>query len=84
MAEYHVGCGIADIYAGILKSNGYEWKTQSVVTDEAISAVVTYLYMKIPQGEDKFSLRVNDGITLDLNLSWKKGTIHHGEKRDDG
>ena len=81
MAEYHVGCGIAGIYAGIMKPNGYEWKTQSDVTDEAISAVVTYLYMKIPDGETKYSLKVNDGITLDINLSWKKGTIHHGNRR---
>ena len=24
MAEYHVGCGLAGIYAGTLKKNGYD------------------------------------------------------------
>ena len=42
MAEYHVGCGIAGIYAGTIKKNGYEWQNKSDVTDEAIKAVVMY------------------------------------------
>ena len=38
MAEYHVGCGLAGIYAGTLKNNN-EWKNKSDVTDEALCAV---------------------------------------------
>ena len=43
MTEYHVGCGIAGIYAGTLKSNGYEWCNKSDVTKEALNAVAGYL-----------------------------------------
>ena len=43
MAEYHVGCGIAGIYAGTLKSNGDEWRNKSDVTHEALCAVAQHL-----------------------------------------
>ena len=43
MAEYHVGCGIAGIYAGTLKQSGDEWRNKSNVTNEAINAVAQYL-----------------------------------------
>ena len=43
MAEYHVGCGIAGIYAGLLKKNGAEWKAKTDVTNEALGAVAQYL-----------------------------------------
>ena len=43
MAEYHVGCGLAGIYAGTLKKNGQEWRDKSDVTREALSAVAQYL-----------------------------------------
>lgn len=43
MAEYHVGCGIARIYAGTLKSNGDEWRNKSDVTREALCAVAQHL-----------------------------------------
>ena len=43
MAEYHVGCGIAGIYAGTLKSNGYVWRNKSDVTHEALCAVAQHL-----------------------------------------
>ena len=43
MAEYHVGCGLAGIYAGTLKKNGYEWLNKSNVTREALSASAQYL-----------------------------------------
>lgn len=42
MAEYHVGCGIASIYAGTLNKKG-EWRNRSNVTDEAVCAVAEYL-----------------------------------------
>ena len=43
MAEYHVGCGLAGIYAGTLKKNGYEWLHKSNVTKEVLSAAAQYL-----------------------------------------
>ena len=43
MAEYHVGCGFAGIYAGTMKPNGYEWRNKSDVTDEALYAAAQYL-----------------------------------------
>lgn len=43
MAEYHVGCGIARIYAGTLNKKGNLWTNKSDVTDEAVSAVAQYL-----------------------------------------
>ena len=42
MAEYHVGCGIGAIYAGI-KSNSGGWKDKSAVTDEVIAAAAQFL-----------------------------------------
>lgn len=42
MAEYHVGCGIAAIYAGRLNKSKTEWLDKSDVTDEATSAVAMY------------------------------------------
>lgn len=43
MAEYHVGCGIAGIYAGTIKKNGYEWLNKTEVTREALSSTAQYL-----------------------------------------
>lgn len=58
MADYHVGCGIAGIYAGIMKPNGYEWKTKSNVTNEAIAAVAVYMGGKIDTGKTSVSCDV--------------------------
>lgn len=44
MAEYHVGCGIAGIYAGTLNKKGDMWINKSLVTDEALSCAFDYLY----------------------------------------
>lgn len=43
MSEYHVGCGIAGIYAGTLNKKGDMWVNKSDVTDEAINAVAQFL-----------------------------------------
>lgn len=43
MAEYHVGCGLAGIYAGTMKKNGFEWLNKSCVTNEALDSVAQYL-----------------------------------------
>lgn len=51
MAEYHVGCGLAGIYAGTLNpktKDGYQtWKNKSDVTEEAISAVAQYFTQEL-------------------------------------
>ena len=46
MAEYHVGCGLFEIYAGTLNKSGDNWKNKSVVTDEAVSATALFLLEK--------------------------------------
>lgn len=40
--EYHVGCGITAIYAGVLNKNKDLWLRKSDVTDEAFKAVAQY------------------------------------------
>jgi hypothetical protein len=42
MDEYHVGCGLAGIYAGTLNKQGTEWLNKSEVTEEARMAVAQY------------------------------------------
>ena len=64
MAEYHVGCGIAGIYAGV-KKNEEEWKSKSDVTDEATAAVAEYLLsmglrMKFMRNNKVYCLHVSE------------------------
>ena len=54
MAEYHVGCGIAGIYAGTVKKNGKEWKSKSEVTDEAICAVRDWFMVNKTKDKEQF------------------------------
>ena len=70
MAQYHVGCGIAGIYAGTLKKSGDEWLNKSDVTNEAINAVVNYMYWKIPDGENAFAygFKMRDGKYARLKI----------------
>ena len=42
MAQYHVGCGLAAIYAGTLHKKGNMWLHKSDVTNEAFDAVAQY------------------------------------------
>ena len=42
MTEYHVGCGVFEIYAGVLR-NETTWKDKSEVTREALSASAQYM-----------------------------------------
>lgn len=63
MAEYHVGCGIAGIYAGTLKSNGYEWRNKSCVTNEALDAAAQYLFdnckeVRFTKGGKRYAMRI--------------------------
>lgn len=63
MAEYHVGCGFAGIYAGTLNKKKDMWLHKSNVTNEAIDAVIKHMYFKIPDGERAFAyaVRLRDG-----------------------
>lgn len=81
MAQYHVGCGIAGIYAGTLKKSGDEWLNKSCVTNEAINAVVQYMYFNIPKDENSFAygFKMRDGKYVRLMVessdkcpSWAK------------
>lgn len=81
MATYHVGCGIAGIYAGTLKKNGCEWLNKNDVTDEAIGCVADYLMMQA-ECEKKnrygYSWKLKSGKTLKLIVE-----IEEGEDKDD-
>lgn len=54
MAEYHVGVGIAGIYAGILTKGGNMWKAKSDVTEEAIKAVFLRLVDEMDEDADEY------------------------------
>lgn len=61
--EYHVGCGIAGIYAGTLDKD--KWINKSDVTDEAISAVAQYLLdhnisLKFEHNDKKYKLHISE------------------------
>ena len=43
MAEYHVGVGIAGIYAGTLNKKGDMWINKTDVTDEALRSVAAFM-----------------------------------------
>lgn len=63
MAEYHVGCGVAAIYAGRLNKSKTMWLDKSDVTDEATSAVALYLLteekeMLFKYNNEEYVLRV--------------------------
>ena len=55
MAEYHVGCGMAGIYAGTISKPGI-WKSKSPVTDEALRATAEYMMGKIEKGHEAYEI----------------------------
>ena len=77
MAEYHIGCGLAGIYAGTLNpktKDGYQtWRSKNVVTEEAISAVAQYLKrgLDFEKNGTEIARRYtfNDGTIAELKLS---------------
>lgn len=77
MAEYHVGCGLAGIYAGTLNpktKDGYQtWKNKSDVTEETISAVAQYLKQELNFEKNGIEITrrytSNDGTIIELKLS---------------
>ena len=74
MAEYHVGCGLAAIYAGRLNKNKTMWLDGKCdVTDEAICSVRDYLVDRIEDGQNTFGYQWDrkDGkiVTLKVEVS---------------
>lgn len=55
MAQYHVGCGMAGIYAGTISKPGM-WKVKNDVTDEALCAVADYMKGKITGDNDTYEI----------------------------
>jgi len=81
MPEYHVGWGLYGIYAGVVNKKGDMWLRKSVVTNEAIDAV-------IPEGEKAYAcaVKLKDGKYARLMLEvsdtcpeWAKDVLE-GEK----
>ncbi len=65
MANYHVGCGIAGIYAGTLNKKGDMWVNRSDVTEEAIKTVAQFLLeheeaMEFDYHGNRYRLEVNE------------------------
>lgn len=58
MAEYHVGCGLFGIYAGILNKKGDKWHAKTEVTKEALESVAQFLLFN--NKEFNFSFNEND------------------------
>lgn len=56
MAEYHIGCGFAGIYAGTLNpktKGGYQtWRNKSDVTEEAVAAVAQYFDQELRRNNE--------------------------------
>lgn len=90
MAEYHVGRGLAGIYAGTLKPSGGEWRNKSDVTNEAINAVVQYMYFQIPDGDNAFAygFKMRDGRYVRLKVEASDECPERAkdalERREDG
>lgn len=55
MVEYHVGCGLAGIYAGTFKKPG-EWKNKSEVTAEAMRSVAEFMLGKIKPDDQAYEI----------------------------
>ena len=78
MAEYHVSCGLAGIYAGVLK-NKDEWKDKTECTDEAIEAVRDYMVDECLGGLDcskgttgGYSWKLKNGRSVELRVTIKE------------
>lgn len=79
MAEYHVGCGICDIYAGTLNKAKTMWQNKTACTDEALCAVRDYMVMELLGGTDctkakssGYEWTLKDGRTVELRVSIKE------------
>ena len=75
MAEYHVGCGAFDIYAGTLNKAKTMWQNKTACTDEAINAVRDYMVQELLGGTDckkatrsGYEWDLKDGRTVMLSI----------------
>ena len=73
MAEYHVACGLAGIYAGTLNKQGTEWLNKSEVTEEARKAVIQYEKDQLKSEKRlketiKYTFRDGDALTVTYEL----------------
>lgn len=60
MPEYHVGCGMAGIYAGTISKPGiWKSKSKSPVTDEALRAAAEYMMGQIKPGYEAYEITLN-------------------------
>lgn len=84
MAEYHIGHGLAGIYAGTLKprknpSKPLEWKNKTLITEEAIETVRDWMIFDCLGGPDcskgtqgGYAWTLKDGRTVKLLVSIEK------------
>lgn len=65
MAEYHVGTGLAGIYAGTISKPGV-WRSKTDVTEEALWSVALYLKGLIKTGDNaaQAAWSIGDGKRL--------------------
>lgn len=81
MAEYHVGCGMFGIYAGIVNTrNKGTWKDKTQCTEKAIVAVRDYMILNLLGGiecrkarKSGYAWTLKDGRTVELEVTIKEG-----------
>lgn len=78
MAEYHVGCGAFEIYAGTLNKEKTMWKAKTKCTDEAIEAVRDYMVKELLGGyniktavESGYMWELEGGQVVELRVTFK-------------
>lgn len=79
MADYHVGCGAFEIYAGTLNKNKTMWVNKSEVTDECLKAARDYMVKELLGGLDcpkgctgGYEWDLKDGRTVELRVAIKE------------
>ena len=84
MTRYSVRCGLAGIYAGILK-NANEWKSKNPVTDEAIEAVRDWLFQNMPkdQNVNGYAWMLKDGREVQLIVKVIEQKQEKKEEKDE-
>ena len=76
MANYYVGTGeiTGEIYAGVLSKDSRTWRNRSIVTDEAICAVLDHLINQMEQNKQEwfgYEWTRKDGRKVVLSISVK-------------
>ena len=80
MAEYHVACGMAGIYAGTLNKQQTEWQDKSDVTEEARQAVIQYEKDRLGNqgglgGTARYTFKNGDVLTVTYRLKKAKKAV---------